>query len=339
MIKKIFLLLIVCCSIRVAHAQDSLRVVFYNVENLFDCKHDSLKNDQEFLPEALRRWTPYRYKHKLTQLTKVLAATGSNALPDIIGLCEVENENCMNDLTRRTALREANYRYIMTQSPDPRGIDVAFLYLPGRFLPLGHQSIRMEQDKVGHRGTRDILHVYGKVLTGDTIDFFVVHTPSRAGGSITHKYRMYANQKLRQTVDSIFKVRRNPYICIMGDFNDTPRSASIVQGLKAGSPRTPIEREKLYNLMAHQKKSSYRYKAHWELLDQFMISGMFLDKSSPIQTSEEKAKVQDLTFLLEEDDRYGGFRPLRTFHGMKYKAGYSDHLPVTLDLIFHTPLK
>ena len=34
----------------------SFRVVSYNVENLFDCRHDTLKNDYEFLPDAMRHW-------------------------------------------------------------------------------------------------------------------------------------------------------------------------------------------------------------------------------------------------------------------------------------------
>ena len=41
-------------------AQERIRLVTYNVENLFDCQDDTLTNDEEFLPGALRRWTPYR---------------------------------------------------------------------------------------------------------------------------------------------------------------------------------------------------------------------------------------------------------------------------------------
>ena len=46
-------------------AQEHIRLVTYNVENLFDCKDDTLTHDEEFLPASLRRWTPYRYWHKL----------------------------------------------------------------------------------------------------------------------------------------------------------------------------------------------------------------------------------------------------------------------------------
>jgi hypothetical protein len=44
--------------------------------------------------------------------------------------------------------------------------------------------------------------------------------------------------------------------------------------------------------------------------------------------------VFNAPFLLEEDDRYLGEQPSRTYRGMRYHAGYSDHLPIILDLHF-----
>ena len=41
------------CTLSFAQ-QIRFRVVSWNVENLFDIHHDSLKNDREFLPDALR---------------------------------------------------------------------------------------------------------------------------------------------------------------------------------------------------------------------------------------------------------------------------------------------
>ena len=101
-----------------AWGQDTLtfRVVSYNVENLFDCRHDSLKDDYEFLSQATRRWTYSKYRKKLDDLSRALIATGGWNLPALIALCEVENDTVMRDLTRRSILREAGYRYIMTDS-------------------------------------------------------------------------------------------------------------------------------------------------------------------------------------------------------------------------------
>lgn len=46
--KKTILFLCLCYLVGVTYAQEPFRVMFYNVENLFDCQHDTLKNDYEF---------------------------------------------------------------------------------------------------------------------------------------------------------------------------------------------------------------------------------------------------------------------------------------------------
>ena len=97
--RKIILFLCVCCWVGVAYAQEPFRVMFYNVENLFDCQHDTLKNDYEFLPDAAKGWTQARYYDKLKKIAKVIVATGVKDVPDLVGLCEVENDRCMKDLT------------------------------------------------------------------------------------------------------------------------------------------------------------------------------------------------------------------------------------------------
>ena len=104
-----------------------------NCENLFDCRHDSLKNDTEFLPEGSYRWTPTRYWQKLNRVGQTIISCGepqiseqpngdsnpqSWQLPDLVALCEVENDSVIHDLTKRSLLRNARYEYVMTNSPD-----------------------------------------------------------------------------------------------------------------------------------------------------------------------------------------------------------------------------
>lgn len=129
--------------------QQPFRVMFYNVENLFDCRHDSLKEDREFLPDGEKKWTPSRYWRKLDALSKVVAAVGEERLPDLVGLCEVENDSVLFDLTRRSSLRALGYRYVATHSPDVRGIDVALLYQPGSFRLLESHEIPVPSAEAG----------------------------------------------------------------------------------------------------------------------------------------------------------------------------------------------
>ena len=85
----------------------SFRVVSYNVENLFDCRHDTLKNDYEFLPDAMRHWNYTKYKKKLDAIARTITAVGGWTPPALVALCEVENDSVLRDLTRRSVLKEA----------------------------------------------------------------------------------------------------------------------------------------------------------------------------------------------------------------------------------------
>ena len=105
---------------------------------------------------------------------------------------EVENDHCLKDLTENSPLREAGYRYVMTDSPDERGIDVALLYQRGTFKLVGKNCISVPYKEIERRPTRDILHVTGQVASGDTLDVFVCHMPSRAGGEEkSEPYRLF----------------------------------------------------------------------------------------------------------------------------------------------------
>lgn len=312
------------------------RVMSWNVENLFDIHHDTLKNDQEFLPEAQRHWNYSRYKKKLEDLSRVIVAVGEWNAPALVGLCEVENDTVLRDLTQRSPLKELSYRYVMTDSPDQRGIDVALLYQRDMFKLLSSRSIPIPPYKE-YRPTRDLLHVSGLLLTGDTLDVFVCHLPSRSGGAKeSEPYRLYTAGKLREAADSIMNARSHPQVIIMGDFNDYPSDKSIREVLGAEAPPavspSPL---RLYHLLARKAKSqdfgSYKYRGEWGLLDHLIVSGTLLNPSSKFFTSEEKANVARLPFLLIEDERNGGDEPFRTYKGIKYQGGISDHLPIYTD--------
>ena len=314
-------------------AQEPFRVMFYNVENLFDTKDDSLKNDEEFLPDAPKKWTYHRYKEKLNRIAKVIIASGDLHVPDLVGLSEVENDTCMRDLVKYSPLREAGYRYVMTDSPDQRGIDVALLYQRGTFKLLNKEEISIPHEKLGRSPTRNILYVSGQVLSGDTLDVFVCHMPSRAGGEAkSEPYRMATCMVLKAAVDVVMSARMNPHVLIMGDFNDYPHNQSLTRYLGASKPKKKTEPRALYNLMYGKKGGTNRYRGEWGILDQIIVSGSVLDPSNTIRTTPEQAQIVRHPFLLEEDDKYGGDIPSRTYIGARYHGGYSDHLPVCVDL-------
>lgn len=334
MLKNVCLLSAAVLLLRMpAAAQEVFRVMEYNVENLFDCRHDSLKQDGEFLPGSPRQWTPDRYNKKLENIAEVIFAAGGGLVPDLVGLCEVENEYCVKGLVEHSPLRRVGYEYAMTDSPDERGIDVALLYQPATFRHLHTQTIRVPGGEIGRRPTRDILHVAGRMVSGDTLDVFVCHLPSRSGGEKeTEPYRLFAAGYLRRAADSVMAVRECPNVIVMGDFNDYPSNRSISEVVGAVKPGETVAARTLYNLMDGKPGGTYRYHGEWGTLDQMMVSGFLLGGNPRVCIRYENARILSLPFLLEEDERYGGEIPFRTYKGMRYHGGYSDHLPVLLEL-------
>ena len=312
----------------------AFHVMSYNVENLFDCQDDSLKKDEEFLPNATRRWNYFKYKKKLDNIARVIVAVGGWTPPALVALCEVENDTVLTDLTRYSALRESGYRYLITSSPDERGINVALLYQRGMFKPLFQQNLYVEKAHKNNRPTRNILHVGGLLLNRDTLDVLVAHFPSRSGGAkLSAPYRKKAAERLKRTTDSLFQIRRHPQIIIMGDFNDYPHSPSVRVTLQAEAPPAQPEKQRLYHLLARKAsaqkhRGTYKYQGAWQWLDHIIVSGTLLQPDAPLQTSERQANVFTAPFLLTDDIKFGGMQPFRTYYGMKYQGGFSDHLPV-----------
>ena len=311
-------------------AQKEFQVMFYNVENLFDTVDDPFTADDEFTPQGVRRWSNRRYNAHLQQTAKVIHAAGGWSTPALVGMCEVENDTVMTHLIQRTSLNAQHYRYCITHGNDPRGINVALLYQRDQFQYIGHQANRIYFTEENRR-SRDILHVWGRIITGDTLDVFVCHFPSRSSGEKeTERARMEAAIRLRQLCDSLFDVRKTSNMIIMGDFNDSPTDKSIQYVLHSSNPQ-----RQLLHLFADAKslnfEGSYKFQGEWGQIDQMMVSrewALHLKKGSP--------RIVNAPFLFTEDKASRGQRPLKIFNGFKYEGGFSDHLPITASFLLTT---
>ena len=311
--------LLLCLFPLLAFGQ-SLTFVELNCENLFDYHDDEGKDDAEYLPEATRHWTKKRYWRKLNNIAQELLSTSDEGIPDLIALGEVENDSCLHDLTHRSLLRNAGYEYLMTSSPDLRGIDVALLYSPFSFAPINSYSIRITPIE-GMRPTRDILYVCGEIISGDTLHVFVVHAPSRYGGEhYSRPFRKVVADRLCQSVDSIQSVDPEAFILIAGDFNDGADSPALRQICQHGILSLTKEAKGQNGV-----RGSYRYQGEWESIDHILSSRAIYNKV-------DAAFIHSPKFLLENEKLYGGYRPRRTYNGMRYQPGYSDHLPLVVRL-------
>jgi len=334
--KRFLLFLIVCTALSVTlMAQYGMTVLFCNTENLFDPDDDPLKDDDAYTPGGDYHWNRTRYWNKLDAIAKVIVAADEESAPGLVGLAEVENETALTDLTARSALREAGYSFVMTDSPDRRGIDVALLYRRNYFRMIGCESLRVNLRPLGGGATRDILHVTGLLESFDTLDVYVCHWPSRYGGTDeTEPLRTCAAGVVRQSVDSIFSVRRKPYVIILGDLNDGPDAPAVREGLKAHPfiKGEGLDDRELVTVMDAVEQGSYKYQGEWDTYDQFVVSASLLNGLGC--TGFIDAQVVAAPFLLEDDNTYGGVKPFRTYNGRRYQGGYSDHLPVKMRIGF-----
>ena len=314
--------------------KSGIRVMFYNVENLFYPEDDSLKMDDEFTKEGMRYWTFRRYYDKINNVAKTTIALGEWEPPAVIGLCEIESIQCLEDLVKNSPLKKFGYEIVFEEGPDNRGIDVALLYRPDYFTFLSYKAHEVKFPEEGSRPTRDILYVKG-VVDVDTLHLFVNHWPSRYGGQLaTLPKRNYAASVLRGQFDSIMNVVPDAKIIAMGDFNDHPDDESMEQILRAKKSISNMKKGDLYNMIwQHEfKKGTHKYDHEWGILDQFVASPGLLDSTAKLFTQPEHAQIFDADFLLEQEKDGVGKIPNRTYIGFKYHGGYSDHLPIYVDI-------
>ncbi|WP_250433359.1 endonuclease/exonuclease/phosphatase family protein [Hanstruepera flava] len=300
-------------------------VAFYNLENLFDTYDDDLTNDNDFLPNSVKRWTPKRYHNKIRKLGFAISNIGkveTNESPALIGLAEVENNLVLDDLLNSEHLVDKTYDYVHFDSPDERGIDVALLYDTTVFevevsevFPV---HIYDEDGSIDY--TRDILLVKG-FLHNEMVYVMVNHWPSRHDGELeTEPKRIAAAEQASEIIQTIKNENAEAKILIMGDFNDDPYSNSIKRLMNSND---------LYNPMAtllSDDSGTTRHFDEWNLFDQILFSTNFFE-TTPNRLSFISAALFDEDFLKQYRGPFKG-APFRTYVGKKYKGGYSDHFPV-----------
>jgi hypothetical protein len=310
-----------------------VRMMFYNVENLFDIYDDTLKDDNDFLPEGLMRWNFPRYNKKINSLYKTIVSAGEWNPPAVVAFCEVENRKVLEDLVYGTYLLKYNYGIIHEESPDQRGIDVCLIYRKDCTNIIDYRYWIPSGLKSEDFTSRSILYTK-LVISTDTVHLIVNHWPSRRGGVLAMEgLRMKIAAMVREKADSIVeRSSARAKIIILGDFNSTPDDQemnSLVAPAESG-----IFLVNLSEKLAVDGQGTYRYIGTWEMVDQVIVSDKLLTSIKGLYTDVKMLSIFKPDFLLRKDPKYPGFTPLSTYRGYRYQGGYSDHLPVLLDLKF-----
>ena len=306
--------LFLCLFLTLNPPADSLRVLFWNLENYFDWRNDSTSvADAEFSSRGERRWTRKRFYAKTNAIAKTILWAG---VPDVIGLAEVENAFVLRRLLDATILRKLDYRIVHFDSPDPRGIDVALLYRSSRLELLDARPCHLYAPDSTVLATRDILLARFIGPDGGDVAFLVNHHPSKYGGAAASEPRRQAAvRRLKELADSLHRLGVTR-ILAMGDMNDTPAN--------------PVYRQlepTLVNLAEplHRKgEGTIKYDGAWELIDMFFASP---------EAGPGPMQILQVPFLMTRETTHAGIKPLRTYSGPRYLGGVSDHCPIVIKLL------
>ena len=317
--RRMILILLLCAAgVRMrAQENDSLLVMFWNVENLFDWTDQGTgESDKEFSSYGDRHWTKSRFYAKCDAIAKSIMwiADRYGSMPDVIGLAEVENKGVLTKLLNYSLLRKYDYAIVHRESGDRRGIDVALLYRRSS-MTLSSKSFKIPVYQGKNMSTRDILHAGMTLNDGRNMEFIVNHHPSKFGGEKESEgRRVAAMNALKELCDSLYACGRGN-IVVMGDFNDTP------DGDQFSAVSDVLDNKAIPLHERHE--GTIRYKGKWELIDFFL--------ASPDLPSENMEVVR-IPFLTTYDRSYPGEKPLRTYSGPRYMGGVSDHCPIVIKI-------
>jgi len=341
------MLMLVSVAVRAEKTSTYVRcIAFYNLENLFDTIHDEGKNDYEYLPDGGMKWTSMKYENKIKKMAEAVSALGTDYDPrgaTCVGVAEVENIGCLEDLCRATnSTYGRKFKPILLEGPDRRGVDVGFLYDTTLFKPARVKGYELKAHYAdgGEIKTRLQLLVSGYLLgegTPEKIHIIVNHWPSRYGGELSSRPgRDTAAMLSMQICDSIYQKEPDAKIIIMGDLNDDPDNHSCKDVMKARRKRKEVEPQGYFNTMwVHLKNGTGTlfYNGSWNLFDQIIISEPLLnEKLESGNWMYWKSQVFNKPFLTVQEGKDKG-APLRTHKAGVWQNGYGDHFPTMIYLI------
>lgn len=313
--------------------EGELKLLWYNVENLFHPGLDTgrgrdlLEADLEFSPQGIRSWTYERYRRKLTRVAQVIVAAGRWEAPALVALCEVENARVLEDLIAHPILAPLEYSYLHKEGPDHRGMDLALLFRDEGFS-LAHWQWHAPPAHPDLDRTRLILHLSGSWgRKAQQLDLLCCHLVSRYSGSArTAAYRREQASRIHRLADSLTGPSEKDLLLVVGDFNDEALAWSMMPLLAPLSSGKGLVHPAL-SVHAGQENliCAYKYRGSWSAIDRFLLGGA-------LESNAFRASVLALPGLLEEDALYGGKKPYRTYVGYRYHGGYSDHLPILLEV-------
>ena len=196
----------------------SLRVMSYNVQNLFDTRDNPNTRDEDFTLEGEQKWEQSVLEDKFQNLGRVVKSVN----PDILAVQEIENQEILDEWVKK-ALVEGAYSHVITEkSDDPRGVRTGLITRLPVVKVDTHQvwNEKFKDSKGRVMKTRDILEVELKGAKNSRIFIFVNHWPSKGGGSDADRFRKFVATQLREILETRQSQFPTALILALGDFNE-----------------------------------------------------------------------------------------------------------------------
>lgn len=311
-------------------------IAFWNLENLFERENDPNRPPelQNRLAGELQGWTAARRDQKIQNLASIIIQMFNGQGPDLLGVCEVENEKIVKRLASKINISGRNYDVAAHECKDTRGIDVSFIY-DQNTLQVANPS---HQVVIKRTATRDLFWCTFTV-TATNREFVAIanHWPSRSAGQYeSEPFRMLTGETLSFVASGLLADHPNLPILAMGDFNDEPFNRSMQEyflgtrdpGRVKGSPLARFL-NLMWPLMQGDDPGTYLFSSTWNMLDQFLVSKEFIKNSSKVKVvdgSTAMFKPPELSGPAGAAKKYGRPSKPSSFD----QTGFSDHYPIVM---------
>ncbi len=313
---------------------------FWNLENLFDVESAPPERRGDKVKRAIgndiRGWTQALLNKKVGQLASIIRQMNGARGPDVLGVCEVENEYVMNLLVQSLAPLGRTYAIVHHDTLDQRGIDVGFIYDANLFVAeeqFNHFVMR-------RTATRDLLQVNFRTRQGRLLVVIGNHWPSRSGGEeASAGYRAIAGETLSYFHERILEVKgQETPVLAMGDFNDEPFDLSLVDYALSTRSKQKVVNAKVprfLNLMwriTGQDLGTLYFDNFPNVVDQFLANKNLVKANAPIRVVPDSIDVIRFPEMVSTGD-YPQPVPFGGMGNPVNENGFSDHFPVAVELI------
>jgi hypothetical protein len=314
-------------------------VAFWNVENLFDLEDSPDRPGylQEQLASELVGWNEAVLSRKIEQLASLVFQMNGGRGPDLLGICEIENENVVRRLIAALEPLGRNYDVAHADTKDGRGIDCALVFDAGLY----QKAETFSHFVLKRTATRDIFQVNLTTQAGRDLIAVVNHWPSRSGGEAqSAPYRMMVGETLAYFHKRMLEEKgRDVAVVVMGDFNDEPFDRSVTEyALSIRNAQRLLNATSVdyfLNLMwevTGQGDATFYFGSQPNMLDQFWVARGIASDDKAFQLRPGSVRVERFAELVRPGDYPGARKFGRPAEAGFDRDGYSDHFPISLIL-------